>query len=98
MADVEQKMVFGVSPSGTGDGVPLLMLGVPAGAWEHMKDGKTHSFDLTSIGLPIKILVYGAKDHDAATAVITGHMKQRGEACLDQRRADFSIKPTPATD
>jgi hypothetical protein len=35
------------------------LLGVPAGAWDYMKDGKTHHFDLTNIGVPFK-LMFGA--------------------------------------
>lgn len=92
MTTIEEKMVFGISP-GTGDGVPCILLGIPAGAWEHMKDGKTHSFDMTKVGIPVKILLYGADNHTAAMKMIEGHMTDRGLPYLDARREDFSIKP-----
>ena len=91
--DIESKIVFGVAPEGNGDGVTTVLLGIPAGAWEHMKDGKTHNFDLTKIGLPIRILLYGAENHTAAMKMVEGHISDRGLSYLDQRREDFSIKP-----
>lgn len=90
---LEEKMVFGVSPEGQGDGVPLVLLGIPAGAWEYMREGKTHTFDLTKIGLPIKIMLYGAADHAAAMKLIEGHLSDKGMPYVDARREDFSIKP-----
>jgi hypothetical protein len=98
MTDSESKMVFGVSPDGQGDGVPVVLLGIPTGAWEYMRDGKTHSFDLTKIGVPIKILLYGAKDHSAAMKMVEGHMSDRGLPYRDARREDFAIKPKRPTD
>jgi hypothetical protein len=92
MSKIEEKMVFGVSP-GDGDGIPLVLLDIPKGAWEHMKDGKTHTFDLTKIGMPIKIMLYGADDHAAAMKMIEVHLAERGVPYIDARRDDFSIKP-----
>ena len=90
--NIEEKVVFGVSPEGCGDGVPLVLLGIPAGAWEYMKDGKTHTFDLTKIGLPIKLVIYGAETHDAAMKMINGYMSEHNLPYLDERHKDFSIK------
>ncbi len=90
MTGIEEKMVFAVSP---GDGVPVVLLGIPQGAWEYMKDGKTHTFDLTRVGIPVKLMLYGAKDHDAAMKMIETHMSDRKLPYLDARREDFSIKP-----
>lgn len=86
--NIEEKVVFGVSPGSE----PMILLGVPKGAWDYMKDGKTHTFDLTKIGLPIKIVMYGAKDHAAAMKMIEGHLKDKGQPYLDERRRDFSIE------
>jgi hypothetical protein len=90
---IEEKIVFAVSPDGQGDGVPMLILGVPAAAWEYMKDGKTHNFDLTKIGVPLKLVLFGADSHDAAMKVLQDDLKARGEPYLDERRRDFSIEP-----
>lgn len=40
----EEKMVFAVSKVGD---EPLLLLGIPASAWEYMKDGKRGRAALT---------------------------------------------------
>jgi hypothetical protein len=92
MTGIEEKMVFGISP-GDGNGVPLVLLGIPKGAWDYMKDGKTHTFDLTKAGLPIKIMLYGADNHSAALKMVERHIAEKGLPYLDQRREDFSIKP-----
>lgn len=88
----EEKIVFAYSPDGVlGDGVPLVLLGVPAGAWDYMKDGKTHTLDLTKIGIPIMIALYGAPDHAAAMKVIESALASTGQAMLDLRREEFGI-------
>lgn len=91
--NIEEKCVFAISPRGQGDGVPLLIIGIPAGGWDYMKDGKTHNFDLTKIGVPIKMVLFGAENHDAAMKVLSDGCAERGEAYLDERQADFSIEP-----
>lgn len=90
--DIEDKVVFAVSP-GNGDGVPMVLLGIPHRAYKRMKDGRTSTFDLTKVGLPVKLILYGAENHTAAMKMIEGHMAETGTAMLDERRADFSIQP-----
>jgi len=87
----EEQIVFAVSP-GNGDGVPLVLLGIPKGAWEYMRDGKTHTFDLTKAGLPIKLMLFGAADHASAMKVVTSDLAAAGVTVRDERRRDFSIK------
>ncbi len=95
--NIEEKMVFGISP-GQGDGVPCVLLGIPAKAWEHMRDGKTHTFDLTKAGLPIKLILYGAADHKAAMKMIEGHLAATNTPYLNELQTDFSIKPLDSGD
>lgn len=71
--------------------MPLLILGIPTQAWDYMKDGKTHHFDLTKIGLPVKLMLFGAENHDAAMKVLAAGAAANNEAYLDERRRDFSI-------
>jgi hypothetical protein len=86
--NIEEKIVFALSPSDIG---PILTLGIPKAAWEYMKDGKTHHFDLTSIGIPVKLLLFGAESHDAAMKVLTKAAADQGVPLLDERQRDFSI-------
>lgn len=92
MAEIEQKIVFAMAPPDA-RGTATVLLGIPKAAWEYMKDGKTHHFDLTRIGLPVQLMLYGAEDHDAALKAIEGALAVRGVAYDDRRREDFSIKP-----
>jgi hypothetical protein len=93
--DRDGKIVFAVLPDGQGDGAPVVILGIPKGAWEYMKDGKTHTFDLTSIGLPIKLILFGADDHASAMKAIDGSLQAQGVPYFDKRAEDFSIHPKP---
>ena len=78
------------------EGGTMVLLGIPAAAWDYMKDGKTHLFDLTKLGLPIQLVLFGAESHDAAMKVIEARNSRLGIAALDERRADFSINPKGA--
>lgn len=97
MADIKNKIVFALVPPDE-RGTVMLLLGVPEAAWEYMKDGKTHTFDMTALGLPLQLMLYGAKDHDAAKQVIDDYNATRGIAALDARREDFSIKTSEERD
>lgn len=87
---IEEKLVFGLSPRS--DGGADLLLGLPAGAWDYCKDGKTHTLDLSSLGIPIRLMVYGGPSHDACKAIIDEHNRRLGIASSDERRKDYSIR------
>lgn len=91
----EDQIIFAVSP-GQGDGIPVVVLGIPAAAWEYMRDGKTHTFDLTKAGLAglqVKIMVFGADTGAAALKMIEEASAATGLSTLDRRRDDFGMKP-----
>lgn len=88
--NINEKVIFGYAPRGA---AADLIIGMPADAWAYCKDGKTHTLDLSSIGIPIRLMIFGAADHDAAKKVIDEHNSKLGLASLDARRQDFSIKP-----
>ena len=88
--DIDQKIVFGISHE-VGE-IPTLVMGIPTAAWEYMKDGHTHTFDLSKAGIPVKVVLFGASDHDAVLALIDAGLKASGHPYLDERRKDFSIE------
>lgn len=60
-----QKVVFAITEDkGT------LILGIPQAGWEFMKDGMTHTFDLRSLGVPIRLILFGAKDRKTALKLL----------------------------
>lgn len=88
-----QQVVFAVG-RGEGDGAPTVILGVSREAWVYMKDGQTHTFDLTKAGVPVKIIMFGAKDRDEAKRLImTGAGNKTNEPIIDAMDRDFAIKP-----
>lgn len=88
----EEKMVFAVSKIGD---EPSLLLGIPQAAWEYMKDGKTHHFDLTKAGIPLKLLVFGCEKRGDAVTIIEEHNRRQGMATLYQPGKDFGIDGAP---
>lgn len=91
--NIEEKMVFAVSYEGQGDGVPVVVLGIPRAAWRYMRDGKTHNFDLTKAGVPVKLMIFGGKDHADVMKTLDDAAKLSGSAYEDARQKDFDIHP-----
>ena len=89
--DRDQKIVFGIGPGE--DAKPVIILGISKAAWEYARGGMTHTFDLTSVGLPIKLVVFGAETHDDARKTLDQTMAQAGVPVFDETRRDFGIKP-----
>lgn len=86
----EEKVIFAVAPRGECD--CDVLLGVSAAAWEYMKDGKTHTFDLTKLGLPIRIIMFGGSDQTTIRAQIDAHNQRLdAERTEDFSDTDFSI-------
>jgi hypothetical protein len=88
--DIDKKIVFCLGK--TGNGATLVIMGIPEGAWDHMKDGKHHNFDFTRAGLPVQLLMYGAKTHAEAMTMLQRFTSAQGITIRDERRKDFSIK------
>jgi len=93
--NIEQKTVFMIGQGA--DGVPVLILGVPAGAWHYMKGGNTTHFDLMKgpMPFPLKVIMFGGKDHAEVMKTVNEAMAQGGGAYLDERRRDMGITPEP---
>jgi len=86
----EQKVLFAVSAPAP-DGVTVILLGIPAGAWEYMKGGKTHSFDLTKAGFPLRLALFGKETTDAVEQELREQLEIAGVEVEDRRGQDFSI-------
>jgi hypothetical protein len=86
-----EQVVFAVSP--LADGGLDILLGVSKDAWKYMQDGRCHTFDLTKLGLPIRILMFGCADHQKALDYIQAHNASVGVfETEDKRGEDFTIR------
>lgn len=90
-----EQIVFAISPEGQGDGVPVLLLGVPTAAWEYIRDGKTNTFDLTKVGVPIKLVIFGGADNAAVMKALNDAMAIANAPYFDERHKDLSISEKP---
>jgi len=89
----EEKCVFGLAAQG--DGSPVAIIGVPKQAWEYMRDGKTHTFDLRALGFPVQIMLFGAENHRHAIDLMGQGAEAAGTPVADLRDQDFGMKPPP---
>ena len=85
-----EQCVFGLAAQP--DGSPIAIIGVPDEAWRYMADGRTHTFDLRSLGFPVQIILFGARDHRQALDLIGQGAEARGMPIADLRDQDFGIK------
>lgn len=92
MSDIDKKIVFAVAPGATEKDPVTCLLGLPTAAWEYIKDGKTHTLDLTKVlGIPLQIILYGGATHEECLAVIHRHNSVNGIVSTDRRNEDFGI-------
>ena len=79
---IEERTVFAIAPQGTGDGVPLVVLGIPLGAWKYIREGKTNTFDLTKgpMPIPVKIMIFGGMNHAEVKAILEKYAFCAGRA------------------
>lgn len=92
----ERNCVFGVSYEGQvgdPDRIPVVVIGIPAGAWAYMADGKTHSFDLSRVGVPVKLMLFGTATRASAMDMITEANAMNGKNTIDATDQDFAMKP-----
>lgn len=85
----DKKVIFALTQDTSG--MPVVMLGIPAGAWEHLKHGNTNHFDLSKAGVPVKIIMFGADNRKAILDIIETHNKSIGAATLYQPGKNFGI-------
>lgn len=56
-----------------GDGLPTVIIGMAEEAWKYCQDGKTHTVDLASAGIPIRVIIFGGKDHEELNTWLKAH-------------------------
>lgn len=88
----EDQIVFALAPTNDGQ-PPILIIGIPDGAWEYMKDGKTNTVDLTKVGIPLRFACFGCRTHADGMKTLNDSLAKSGTPYLDERGTDFSIKP-----
>jgi len=86
----EQRVVFAVSPELETNNV-IILLQVPPGGWDYMKDGTCHTFDLTKMGLPVKILLAGCESREQAMQIVNDANAAKGVTTIQNPQTDYSI-------
>jgi hypothetical protein len=92
--DRDEKLVFGlgtIDDDGTNN---FLAIGVPTKAWDYMRNGKTHTLDLRKVGVPIRLILFGCRDHAHGCELLTTGAHAEGNQVVDVRDQDLGIKPT----
>lgn len=87
-ADREKRVVVGVGEPLPG-AVPSVILGMPPAAWDAMANGKTHTFDLTKVGIPVQIMMFRGDSYEHTVEVMQSGAVAAGAEFIDHR------KPSP---
>ena len=91
---INEKCVFAVLPIHDSE-VPILLVGFPRKALNKMMNDKsTHNFDLTSTGIPIKMMFFSENTHADCMKVLEQAAADAGIPLNDMRNQDFDLKPT----
>lgn len=73
------------------DNCDVIIIGITNDAYDYIKDGKTHTFDLTKLGKKFKIILYGGPTNKNCLETIQSGAKAQGIVIDDQRGKDFKI-------
>lgn len=89
----EGRVVFGFVPAETqADGVPILILGLTDAARADLARGMQQTLDLTSIGLPLKLITTGGKDQATIRAALELFVRDSGAATHTMYGRDLAMK------
>ena len=95
MKESEADNKVAVLAAVTEDGIPLVTLGVSKAAWEYMKDGKSHTFDLTAAGIPLRLIMFGGETKAGMIESLRAQGEAWGLTVNDGPPLDFGIKNKP---
>lgn len=69
MSEVDEKAIFATAVSA--DGKPLIVIGIPQGLWEHIKNGETNvHFDFSNAGIEVQLVMFGGPDHQSVLKTV----------------------------
>ena len=83
--DKKEKLVFGYAT--TTKGLPVITLGISEACWEFMKGGSTHTLDLTKVGIPAQLVMFGGETYESVSKTLLNGLKAQG-ITIDDRRND----------
>lgn len=90
MSDREKQVVIAAS---TGiDGVPLVVLGMSKAGFEYSKIGNDcHQFDLTKVGIPVRLIMFTRETHDECRKHVENKLFANGHVVADVTRTDLKL-------
>lgn len=86
----ENQVQFAFAPAPDDRSAPTIILGIPREAWTYMKDGQTHQFDLTKVGIPLKLILFGGKTQVEITTTLQSFVPANVPV-QDARHVELSI-------
>jgi hypothetical protein len=70
-SDREEKVIFAFAPaSSQPDHIPTLTFMMPEKSRHYMRNGMCHEFNLTNVGIPLRIIIGGCDDHAHGMAIL----------------------------
>lgn len=87
----KERMVFAVAMDADGAGCTI-MIGITQACWAEMQADFCKDANFHPVGIPVKLIVYGCKDHDDAVRVLKESALAAGADFTVETQADFGIK------
>lgn len=93
MSGRDEKVIFAFAPADSqSDNIPLLTFIMPEAAWAYMRNGLGHEFDLTNVGIPLRVLIGRTKTYDIGIKELT---KANGGPMKDAQHVDMHFGKKP---
>jgi hypothetical protein len=92
----DEQVIFAFTPGcDEPDGIPSLVFIMPEAAWSYMRNGMGHEFDLTNVGIPLRIVIGRTKDHETGMKLVEQANTMKAANVKDVRHVDvhFGSKP-----
>jgi hypothetical protein len=90
--DRDEKVIFAFAPaSSAADRVPTLTFMIPEKSWHYMQDGLCHEFNLTNVGIPLRVVIARCDDHAHGMAILEQANGGTLQKAKDVRHVDMHI-------
>lgn len=85
----EERVIFAFTPSDIApENIPVLAFIMPEASWTYMQSGLGHEFDLTALGIPLRVVIGRTATHATGMEELRRAHGETAERYKDLRDAD----------
>lgn len=96
MTTRDEKVIFAFTPGcDEPDGIPSLAFIMPEAAWTYMRNGLGHEFDLTNVGIPLRVVIGRTETHETGMKLLEQANTMKAAEYKDARYVDMHFGKKP---